>query len=177
MKLFVGSEAVFFLALIVAYLYFWRSANYEEVTQKMLHIKTTGFYTILLITSSFTFWKAEQNFKQGHTIKLKVWLTITICLGFIFLLGQALEYYDLLRHHLTFSSGEFGSSFYTLTGFHGLHVLLGLIVLSIILLLSLLGYMEKNVSQVVSTVGIYWHFVDAVWIVVFTVIYVLPYIL
>ena len=177
MKLFVGSESVFFLALILAYVYFWRSAHYDEAAQKMLHIKTTGFFTLLLIASSFTFWKAETYFKEGNQQKLKLWLMVTIGLGIVFLAGQAHEYYGLIQHHLTFSSGEFGSSFYTLTGFHGLHVLSGLIVLGIILTLVFLGYIKKDVSGVVSTVGIYWHFVDAVWLVVFTVVYVLPYLL
>lgn len=176
MKLFIGSESVFFLALILAYLYFWKSAHYEAATQQWLHIKTTGLFTVLLVGSSFTFWKAEQHFKEANYKDSKRWLAVTILLGLIFLAGQAHEYYNLVQHHLTFNQGEFGSSFYTLTGFHGLHVLLGLIVLGIILTLTLQGYIKHNVAQVVSTVGIYWHFVDAVWLVVFTVIYVLPYI-
>lgn len=176
MKLFIGSESVFFLTLILTYLYFWKSANYEAATQQWLHIKTTGLFTAVLVSSSFTFWKAEQHFKEEDYKNSKRWLAITILLGLVFLAGQAHEYYDLVQRHLTFNQGEFGSSFYTLTGFHGLHVLLGLVVLGIVLSLVLRGAVRHDASQVMSAVGIYWHFVDAVWLVVFTVIYVLPYI-
>lgn len=177
LKLFVGSESVFFIALIMAYLYFWRSGNFDTMAAKHLHIKTTGLFTILLLSSSFTFWLAEKKLKEGAVKKTKLWLSITIALGLIFLAGQAHEYYGLIQEHLTISTSEFGTSFYTLTGFHGLHVLLGLIVLGIVLTLTILGYFKKNASGIVSTIGIYWHFVDAVWLVVFTIIYVLPYLI
>lgn len=177
MKLTIGSEAIFFICLIVAYLYFWRSGNFQKEVAEHLHIKTTALFTILLLSSSFTFWRAEKNHQRENSKAMKGWLIATIVLGIIFLFGQGHEYYNLIKEDVTMSKSEFGSSFYTLTGFHGLHVLIGLIILSIVLLLTMKGYLRKNHSTVISTVGIYWHFVDAVWIFVFTTIYVLPYII
>lgn len=107
---------------------------------------------------------------------MKAWLLATISLGLIFLAGQAHEYYHLLNQNLTMSKSEFGSSFYTLTGFHSLHVLIGLILLSVLFALTRKGYLKNTSSSLITTIGIYWHFVDAVWIFVFSLIYVLPYI-
>jgi len=177
MKLTIGSEAIFFLCLIVSYLYFWRSGNFQKEVATHLHIKTTGLFTILLLCSSFTFWKAEQNHQRENFTRVKAWLIATILLGVIFLAGQGHEYYNLIKENVLINKNEFGSNFYALTGFHGLHVLIGLVVLIIVLLLTLNGFLRNKSSSVLSTVGIYWHFVDVVWIFVFTTIYVLPYIL
>lgn len=176
MKLTIGSEAVFFICLIVAYLFFWRSGHFQQHVETHLHVGTTGIFTVLLLSSSFTFWRAEKNFDKGEIAKAKGWLAATILLGLIFLAGQGHEYYNLIQEDVLVSKSEFGSSFYTLTGFHGLHVLIGLIVLGIVLALTMSGALQKN-STVLRTVGIYWHFVDVVWIFVFTTIYLLPYIL
>jgi heme/copper-type cytochrome/quinol oxidase subunit 3 len=175
MKLTIGSEAIFFLSLIVAYLYFWRSGNFQKEVAEHLHIKTTALFTVLLLSSSFTFWRAEKNHRQENRKAVKGWLIATILLGAIFLAGQGHEYYNLIQEDVWVSKNEFGSSFYTLTGFHGLHVLIGLIVLLIVLALAMNGYLLNKNSSVLKTVGIYWHFVDVVWIFVFTTIYVLPH--
>jgi heme/copper-type cytochrome/quinol oxidase subunit 3 len=177
MKLTIGTESVFFLSLIVAYLYFWRSGNFQKEATDHLNIQLTGLFTIFLLSSSFTFWRAERNYSKGRNKNMKGWLIATILLGIVFLAGQGHEYYKLITEDLTISKSEFGSSFYTLTGFHGLHVLIGLIILSIVLALSIGGHFKERSSSVISTVGLYWHFVDIVWIFVFTTIYVLPYIL
>jgi heme/copper-type cytochrome/quinol oxidase subunit 3 len=177
MKLTVGSEVIFFLSLIVAYLYFWRSGNFQRQATEHLHLKTTAIFTVLLLSSSFTFWRAEAAYKNGKEKWMKIWLASTIGLGLIFLGGQGREYYNLVKENLTISKSEFGSSFYTLTGFHGLHVFVGLVLLSILLLLTVKGYFKTSGSTVIRTIGIYWHFVDAVWVFVFTTIYVLPYLL
>ena len=174
MKLVIGTEAIFFLCLIVAYLYFWRSAHFQKEVADHLEIKTTGLFTFFLIFSSFTFWRAEKSYHRENPNGVKIWLIVTILLGAIFLVGQGHEYYKLVNQDVLISKNEFGSSFYTLTGFHGLHVLIGLIVLVIVLLLILNGYLQKRNSTVLSTVGIYWHFVDVVWLFVFSTIYILP---
>lgn len=177
MKLTIGSEAIFFLSLIVAYLYFWRSGNFQKEVTEHLSIKSTGLFTAVLLFSSFSFWRADKSHSKENTSATKLWLLVTILLGGIFLAGQGHEYYKLAQENVLISKSEFGSSFYTLTGFHGLHVLIGLIVLIIVLALTMQGYLMKKNSSVIKTVGIYWHFVDAVWVCVFTTIYVLPYIL
>lgn len=175
-KLTIGSEAIFFLSLILAYLYFWRSGNFQQQVQTHLHVGTTVVFTILLLGSSFTFWRAEKAQSKGSIRSVKGWLAATILLGLIFLAGQGHEYYNLVQEHVLISENEFGSAFYTLTGFHGFHVLIGLIILGIVLTLTLNGSLKKS-STVFQTVGLYWHFVDVVWLFVFTTIYLLPYIL
>jgi heme/copper-type cytochrome/quinol oxidase subunit 3 len=175
MLLVIGSEAIFFISLIMGYVYFWRSGNYVAAVKATLDIKSTGIFTILLISSSFTFWLAEHSYKKGEQKKIKVWLLTTIVLGAVFLIGQGHEYYRLLQSNFKLSTSLFGTTFYTLTGFHGLHVLFGIIMLLILFILTLQGFFERK-STVLSTIGIYWHFVDVVWIAVFTIVYVLPHI-
>ncbi|MFL5742247.1 MAG: heme-copper oxidase subunit III [Flavisolibacter sp.] len=173
MKLTIGSEAVFFICLLVAYLYFWRAGNFQKEATEHLHIKTTALFSIALLSSSFTFYMAERRERKQQGSG-KIWLLVTILLGLIFLSGQGHEYYRLIEEKLLISKNEFGSSFYTLTGFHGLHVLIGLIILCIAFSLIWKGTVKNNIS-LLQTIGIYWHFVDIVWIFVFTTIYVLPY--
>jgi len=177
MRLTIGSEAIFFICLIVSYLYFRRTGNFEQQVAKHLHIKTTAVFTVFLLCSSFTFWRAQKNHQRENNNAVKSWLAATILLGIIFLAGQGHEYYTLIKEDVLINKNEFGSSFYTLTGFHGLHVFIGLIILSTALLLNINGFLKNRSSTVLSTVGIYWHFVDVVWIFVFTTIYVLPYFL
>lgn len=174
MKLVVGTEAMFFIALIMAFIYMAYNAGFEPHEVKELHIKTTGILTALLFSSSFTFYMADRSYKKEQQKNLKIWLAVTIFLGMIFLFGQGKEYVRLINENITLSGSVFGTSFYALTGFHALHVFIGLIILSIVLTMALLGDFKKQ-SSVISTVGIYWHFVDIVWLVVFTVVYVLPY--
>jgi heme/copper-type cytochrome/quinol oxidase subunit 3 len=174
MLLLIGSETIFFISLIMGYVFFWRGGHFQSAVKSMLDIKVTAVFSLLLFTSSFTFWMAERNYNKGNEKKLKLWLIATIVLGTVFMIGQGHEYYSLLHKNLTLSSSEFGTSFYTLTGFHGLHVIIGIIMLIILLVLALHGFFKRK-STVLSTIGIYWHFVDAVWLVVFTVIYVVPY--
>ncbi len=174
MKLVVGTEGMFFISLIMAFVYMAYNSGFEPYQVKALDIKTTGIFTIFLMSSSFTFWRAEKNYEKGKIKNLKIWLIATIVLGTVFLVGQGKEYWRLIQENITLNGSVFGTSFYTLTGFHGFHVFVGLVILIIILIMAFLGDFNKKGSNVVSTVGIYWHFVDVVWIFVFTVVYVLP---
>jgi len=174
MKLVVGTETMFFICLILAFIYMAYNAGFEPHEVNALDIKTTGIFTVILICSSFTFWIADKNYQKGKIKNLKIWLIVTILLGTIFLIGQGEEYWRLINDKITLSSSVFGTSFYALTGFHGFHVFVGLILLTIILVLTFLGDFNDPSSNVISSAGIYWHFVDIVWIAVFTVVYVLP---
>jgi cytochrome c oxidase subunit 1/cytochrome c oxidase subunit I+III len=165
--LFIVSEAMFFLLLIVAYIAFNRTSGPSNV----LEAGRTGFFTALLIASSVTLWLAERALRTAHRAAALKWLTITIGLGGVFLINQALEYRGLLHGGLTISSSLFGSTFFTLTGFHGLHVFAGLIMLAILLGLGWRGFLKPDRSAALAAVGYYWHFVDVVWIVVFSVVY------
>lgn len=175
MKLVVATEGMFFVCLILSFIYMAFTTGYEPHDLKALDIKETGIITIILIVSSFTLWLAERNYKKGKIKGLKIWLIITILLGAVFLAGEGKGYFRLIHENVTLGGSVFGTSFYTLTGFHGFHVFIGLIMLSIILTLTFLGDFNKSRSNVITAVGYYWHFVDIVWIVVFTVIYILPH--
>lgn len=174
MLLVIGSEAIFFISLMLGYVMFWRSGHLPASSKSLLDIKVTGAFTVLLVASSFTFLMAEKNYNRGRQKKLKMWLLATILLATVFLLGQAHEYYSLIAKEVSLSSSVFGSNFFTLTGFHALHVIIGIVMLVILFILTMQGFFERK-TTVFSTVGIYWHFVDAVWLVVFTLIYVIPY--
>jgi heme/copper-type cytochrome/quinol oxidase subunit 3 len=175
MKLVIGTEAMFFLALIMAFIYLSFNSGFETGQQQKLKLLSTGIFTIFLMCSSLTFWLAEKSYNKGNVKYLKAWLCITIVLGAVFLCGQAKEYLHLIHEQqITLSSSLFGTGFFTLTGFHGLHVVAGLIILSILFAMSLLGDFNKPGSSVINAAGMYWHFVDIVWIVVFTIVYVLP---
>lgn len=177
MKLTIGSEAIFFISLIMAYLFFWKSGHFAAAVTQHLHVLLTSLFTLLLVSSSLTFFLAERSYKKKKFTSMKIWLLTTILLGIIFLAGQGHEYYELIQKQVTISQSEFGSSFFALTGFHGLHVLIGLILLLIIFFLFMTGYFMNRSTSLIRTIGIYWHFIDAVWLVVFTIIYLLPYIL
>lgn len=174
-KMLVFTEVFFFLSLIMSYVYmvyYGPTRNGNEL--HALHVSTTGIFTFILISSSFTFYIAERHYLKGNLRQLKIWLAITIILGIVFLIGQGSEYYRLINEQITLGASVFGSSFFTLTGFHGFHVFVGLILISVLLMMTVLGDFNDQRSSVIQTVGIYWHFVDIVWIVVFIVIYVLP---
>jgi heme/copper-type cytochrome/quinol oxidase subunit 3 len=175
-KLVVGTEAMFFLCLIMAYVYMAFHSGFEPHEVGRLDIRTTGFYTVLLIGSSFTLLLAERGYRNARAGMLRGWLVATLGLGAVFLVGQGREYIRLIRENITLSGSVFGTSFFTLTGFHGLHVLVGLIILSILLFLAFLGDYDRpeKGGGTLGTVAIYWHFVDIVWIVMFMVVYVLP---
>jgi heme/copper-type cytochrome/quinol oxidase subunit 3 len=174
-KLIVFTEGMFFLSLIMAFVYFSFTPGFKHQQVSALDIRSTGIFSLLLFSSSFTYWRAETSYRAGKRKGLKIWLVLTLILGAIFLFGQGKEYLKLLNNHVSISSSLFGTSFFTLTGFHGLHVFAGLIIISIITCLTFLGdYNQNKHSTIFSSVGIYWHFVDLVWLVVFLIVYVLP---
>jgi heme/copper-type cytochrome/quinol oxidase subunit 3 len=174
MKLFVASEAFFFLCLMVAYVYFWQAAHFRRDALRHLALAPAAVYTALLLASSLSFFLSERSHARQRFQSALRWLGVTLLLGLAFMAGQSWEYFKLISRGLAPSSGEFGTGFYTLTGFHGLHVLLGLIVLSVLFALSWRGHLRSH-HAVIAAAGIYWHFVDAVWLAVFTLVYLLPH--
>lgn len=174
MKFLIASETVFFLCLIVSFLFFRSLDGYHPGIEK-LSPSTTGIYSILLLGSSLTFFLTERSFKKGSQLMLKLWLGATIVLGTVFMYGQGKEYYKLVtKDGITVDESVFGTNFYTLTGFHSLHVIMGLIALAICMLMALAGDFKDRSMVTLRAVGWYWHFVDAVWVVVFTVVYLIP---
>ena len=171
---FVISEAIFFVLLLVSYVVF--NSNSGENTEgptagSALDVPRTGVFTLVLLSSSITFWFAEHCLKRGKNGAFKIWLTLTILLGCAFIGGQIWEYTGLITDGITINRNLFASTFFTVTGFHGLHVTGGIIALSIMLIMARRGYLSAKRSSVFAAVGVYWHFVDVVWIAVFSIIY------
>jgi heme/copper-type cytochrome/quinol oxidase subunit 3 len=188
MWLFLGSDCMGFMGLIGAYMVLrisapdWERPDFDPP----LGIPLTGFMTFLLIVSSVTMVTALTRISHGDRKGLLLWLGMTICGGITFLCLQAYEWTHFIHgiHHKAVEylaeTGKvapftnFQATFFALTGFHGLHVTIGVIYLSCIWIRSWQGAYTAEKHSPVELVGLYWHFVDLVWIVLFTIIYLLP---
>ncbi len=166
---FISSEALFFVSLIIAFVVY-RGRDLAEATGH-LDVGRTAIFTVALLASSGTIMLAERQFKRGSLGGGRAWLAVTVLLGLTFLIGQGIEYLGLLRQDITPQSNLWATTFFTLTGFHGLHVFVGLIVLSILLGVALAGEVTRRRHTALTAAGLYWHFVDGVWIVVFSLVY------
>ena len=124
--------------------------------------------------SSLTMVLALSAIQRGDERRLRIWLLATATLGTTFIGGQVYEFTSFIREGLTIKTNLFGSSFFVLTGFHGVHVTLGIIMLLSLARLSQKGRIPQAKSEVIEIAGLYWHFVDIVWIVIFTVVYLIP---
>jgi heme/copper-type cytochrome/quinol oxidase subunit 3 len=133
----------------------------------------TSIFSACLYLSSVTIWLATRSHKKGNTTWWRNWLLLTIGLGATFIYGEVSEYYGMAAdQHMVPSSDVFATSFYSLTGFHGLHVLTGLLLLSILFVLTLAGKFSRGANKpAVMVITTYWHFVDAVWLVIFPTVY------
>lgn len=173
MLLLIGSESFFFIALIIAYVYYRNFTGQTDTVAANLDAGRTGVYTLLLVGSSATLSWGEARLSREDWRGFRLGILATIVLAAIFLGGQIMEYAGLYAKQVTLSADVFGSSFFTLTGFHGLHVFLGVVALSVLLLVSFGGW--RTLSRAgIGGVGVYWHFVDAVWLVVFFFVYLKP---
>lgn len=169
--LFILSEGTFFAFLIIGYVYYHSISNTGAVAAKVLNPLVTGIFSVFLLSSSFTVWRAERSLRRGNPAAFRHWLLVTLILGVVFLVGQGREYRHLYGENVTISRDIFGTSFFTLTGFHGLHVLLGLIALAVVFMLAWRGKLGSQHASAVEAVALYWHFVDWVWVVIFSVVY------
>lgn len=173
MASFLLSEAAFFCTLIVAYVSFLGSDRVGPTPAEALSLQLAMATTLCLVASSFFIHGAERALRLGEQGKFRLLLGVTIALGVAFLAGTAYEWHDLITvKQLTISRNLFGTTFYTLVGFHGLHVTAGIIAMSIVLGLALRGAITQKHHTGVQLVSWYWHFVDVVWIVVFLIVYV-----
>ncbi|HMK07880.1 MAG TPA: cytochrome c oxidase subunit 3 [Anaerolineales bacterium] len=169
MWLFIASEVMFFGGLIAAYLHYKYTLGFPESGE--LDVVLVGINTMVLLTSSFTVVSALSAIRQGRQGRFVLFLLLTILLGIAFLTGQVFEFAALYRHGITLTSGVFGSAFFTLTGFHGLHVVAGVLWATVVLVRGLRHSFDRDRTMGVEIFGLYWHFVDIVWIVLFTQIY------
>ncbi len=172
MALFLINEAVFFALLIIAFVNFRNSVKSGPNAAAALEPLTTALFTVALLSSSFTIRQADKNLERKNHARMLAWLVATIALGGIFLVGQGMEYRRLLTNDVTISRNIFGSTFFTLTGFHGLHVLVGLIMLATLAAFAFSGGLKGPKSSGMAAISLYWHFVDVVWVVIFGIIYV-----
>ena len=174
MWLFLGSECLLFGGLISTYM-LYRGRHSENLGPDQIYdIPFTSVSSFVLLMSSLTMVLAVSAAAQDDDRNTNLWLTVTALLGATFVGGQVYEFTSFYQEGLGFTTSLFSSSFYTLTGFHGVHVSVG-----IIMLLATVGMVRRNripgqKAEVVELVGLYWHFVDIVWIIIFTLVYLIP---
>ena len=175
MWMFLPSECMLFGALISTYV-LYRGAPDQAPPHPadVFDIPYTSVSSFVLLASSLTMVLALASAQKRDVARMRLWLLATALLGLTFVGGQVYEFTSFYREGVGFTTSLFSSSFYTLTGFHGVHVTVG-----VIMLLSLVGMLSRervtgDKSEVVELVGLYWHFVDIVWIVIFTLVYLIP---
>ena len=171
---FLGSECLLFGALISTFLLYRGRSPTGPTPQKVYDIPYTSVSSFVLLMSSLTMVLALSAIQRGEHEKLRVWLMATALLGMTFIAGQVYEFTRFVQEGLTLKTNMFGTSFFVLTGFHGAHVTGGIIMLLSLFGMSLDGRLPVEKSEAVELVGLYWHFVDIVWIVIFTVVYLIP---
>src|SRR5246127_2679173 len=168
----IFAESAIFTIFVVAYLYYLGKSLSGPTPREVL--ETPIFYTICLLSSSLTIHFAGKLLERGRRGAFLLLWFLTIALGAVFLYGTGQEWHRLIYEHgLTISTNLFGTTYYSLVGLHAFHVTAGLIMLSVVLLFGLAGRVEPEQSDRIDVLSLYWHFVDAVWVVVFTVVYVL----
>jgi heme/copper-type cytochrome/quinol oxidase subunit 3 len=175
MWFFLGSECLFFGSLISTYLVYRNRSLVGPLPQDIFDIPYTSVSSFVLLMSSLTMVLALAAIQRGDVKGLRVWLLATGLLGTVFLGGQVYEFTSFGREGLSLGRNLFGTTFFTLTGFHGAHVSVGVLMLFSLFLNSLRGKVTQDSSLTVELIGLYWHFVDIVWIIIFTVVYLLPY--
>jgi len=174
MWMFLGSECLLFGGLISTYMLYRGRHGSGPGPNQIFDIPLTSVSSFVLLMSSLTMVLAVNSAKRHDDRGANLWLVATALLGAVFIGGQVYEFTSFYNEGLGFTSSLFGSSFYTLTGFHGVHVTIG-----IIMLLSLVGIINRSripgdKAEVVELIGLYWHFVDVVWVVIFTLVYLIP---
>jgi len=170
---FIGSECILFGSLIITYLVFRGRSVVGPYPEELLNIPFITVTTFTLLMSSLTMVLALAAVQRNDMRQGKLWLLMTAMLGLVFLSGQIYEFSHFVHEGLGLTTNLFGASFFLLTGTHGAHVLVGVIWLTTLFALALRGRLTSANAETVEITGLYWHFVDVVWIVLFTIIYLL----
>ncbi|MGH9035529.1 MAG: cytochrome c oxidase subunit 3 [Acidimicrobiia bacterium] len=171
---FLASECLFFGALISSYLLYRTRAPADQRPGDVFDIPYTSVSSFVLLMSSLTMVLALAAIQQGDHKRLRLWLLATALLGTVFVGGQVYEFTVFTHEGLNLSSSVAATSFFVLTGFHGMHVTVGVLWLLSLVGNSLQGELPVGRSLDVEIAGLYWHFVDVVWIVIFTIVYLVP---
>jgi cytochrome c oxidase subunit 3/cytochrome o ubiquinol oxidase subunit 3 len=171
MACLIIAESAIFIIFVVAYLFYIGKSLTGPTPREVLEIP--WFATVCLLSSSITVHFAVQSLRSAKVNLCAAWLAATVLLGGIFIGATAMEWYDLIYHYgLTIRTNLFGTTFYSLVGLHASHVLVGLLMLGLTLIFALMGKVNQHHAERLEVISIYWHFVDAVWVVVFTVVYI-----
>jgi cytochrome c oxidase subunit 3/cytochrome o ubiquinol oxidase subunit 3 len=171
MWLFLGSECLFFGSFIAAYLLYRDRSVTGPYPKDLYDIPFTSVSSFVLLMSSLAMVLALAAIQRGDLRSMRIWLLATSFLGILFLSGQAFEFTEFYREGLRLDTNMFGTTFFVLTGFHGAHVTVGVLILMSIFSLSLKGKVTEEHALTVELAGLYWHFVDIVWIIIFTLVY------
>ena len=174
MWLFLASDCLLFGALITTYVLYRNSSLVGPYPLDVFDIAYTSVSSFVLLTSSLTMVLALAATQRGDLGRMRVWLLATAMLGMTFVGGQVYEFTTFYREGLSLSTNMFGTTFYVLTGFHGAHVTVGILMLLTLVALSFTGRITQRNAMTVELIGLYWHFVDIVWIVIFTIVYLIP---
>ena len=170
---FLASECLFFGSLIAAYLLYRDRSVVGPYPDDLFDIPFTSVSAFVLLMSSVTMVLALASIQRGDRRGLQVWLLTTALLGVLFISGQAYEFTEFNHEGLTLHRNLFGTTFFVLTGFHGAHVTVGVLILLSLFAMTLQGKITQSESLHIELAGLYWHFVDIVWIVIFTLIYLI----
>ena len=174
MWVFLGSECLLFGGLISTYLIYRGRFAAGPAPGDIFDIPFTSVSSFVLLMSSLTMVLALSALQRGDIRNNRLWLLTTALLGSLFIGGQVYEFTTFLREGLGYTTSPFSSAFFTLTGFHGVHVSVGIVMLMSLYVSSLRGNLRRESAETVEIIGLYWHFVDVVWIFIFTVIYLVP---
>jgi cytochrome c oxidase subunit 3/cytochrome o ubiquinol oxidase subunit 3 len=168
----ISAESAIFSIFVVAYLFYAGKSLTGPLPKDVLHAPI--FFTVCLLSSSLTIHFAVKSLKKAKISNFARWWFLTLALGAIFLAGTAREWHHLICDEgLTIRTNLFGTTYYSLVGLHAFHVTVGLLSIATVLLFVLPGYVKQEHAERVDILALYWHFVDAVWVVVFTVVYVI----
>jgi cytochrome c oxidase subunit 3/cytochrome o ubiquinol oxidase subunit 3 len=167
----IAAEAAIFTIFVVAYIFYLGKSLTGPQPQDVLRVPI--FFTICLLSSSLTIHLAVKSLRSGKLHVFSLWWLLTIALGAIFLAGTAREWGRLIYEEgLTIQTNLFGTTYYSLVGLHAFHVTVGLLALATVAIFTLLGYVRQEHAERAEVLSMYWHFVDVVWVVVFTVVYI-----
>jgi len=172
MWVFLGSEFMFFGAFITTYLIYLNTTNGGPGVE-LFDIPFTSVSSFVLVMSSLTMVLGHHAHEQGDMRRMRMWILATALLGMVFIGGQAYEFTTFVKEGLTLTTSPFSSAFFVLTGFHGAHVTIGVIWLLILFMDHLRGRLGPHNALRLEIAGLYWHFVDIVWIAIFTLIYLI----
>lgn len=171
MACLILAESAIFIIFVVAYIFYLGKSLTGPMPKDVLELPI--FTTICLLSSSLTVRSAVSALRNGKRSLCSLWLASTLLLGGIFIAGTAKEWYGLIYHHgLTLRTNLFGTTFYSLVGLHATHVIVGLAFLMLAFIFSVRGSMRREHSERFEVLSLYWHFVDGVWVIVFSVVYV-----